>query len=77
MTEAEFIIADIRKGFDAWTRESGIKSPQAWLIWRAAILTDRKKVIAGLEPDAYQETQPKHWLRREISALKNSIKNNP
>lgn len=75
MSEAALILEDIRKDFEAWSRKSGIKSREAWLVWRAAILSDRELTLAELEPDAYQATMPKHWLRKEISALKKSIKN--
>lgn len=78
MTDANFILAEIRKQFDAWNRmnyhnKTITGDRLSWRAWQAAILADRKAALADLEPDDYQDVRPKHWLRKEITALKKSL----
>lgn len=79
MSDKQEIIKRIREEFDKWNRtryhNRTISGDElAWMAWQAALLADREETLSELEPDAYMATNPKHWIKKEISALRGSLK---
>jgi hypothetical protein len=78
VNDKQEIIKSTRQAFEKWNRtryhNRTISGDElAWQAWQAAILNDRKEQLAELEPEDYQAASPKHWLRKEVSALKKSL----
>ena len=72
MSDAEEIWQAERRAFKAWYDSAATRTgpDQAWKAWRAAIVSDRRRALAELEPGDYQDVRPKDWMRKEIKALK-------